>query len=165
MTEQGLRQQLYLNCACGQKIPLPVAVSSGKPIPWPKGDPVQNFCCPHCWEARPYSKGDVRRDDVGQSLRDLKVWQLLTSCESCEGLVEILYVADRRAIETWMTTFRKNVDDYEKYVRGAIHFKGLPCTRHAKHKNKRANGLELSSKSEVDKNWEKIQSQCAAQER
>src|SRR5208283_2858445 len=122
--EKGLQQQPYFDCACGEKIPLPVAVSAGKPIPWPKGDPVQNFCCLHCGEARPFSKGDVRFRDVApaerQSLRGPKVRRLPIPCEHtlCEGLVEILYVADPRVIETWLTMHgRKNVADYELYVR------------------------------------------------
>jgi hypothetical protein len=172
MTGERL-QQLYLDCACGEKIPLPVAVSAGKPIPWPEGDPAQNFCCLHCGEAREYSKADVHFRDVehaeSQSLRDSRVRRVPFPCnhEACRGSVEILYVADPRAMETWLTTFSGtaqldgnralNVFNYETYVCSKIRALNLSCTTTGKHKNSGANKLGLSDLSVVDENWEKIQ--------
>jgi len=180
MTEEKLQQQLYLDCACGEKIPLPVAVSAGKPIPWPKGDPVQNFCCLHCWEARPYSKGDVRRDVAlaeRQSPRGLKVMRLSTPCghwetdKVCAGSIEILYVKDPRAkvpdakatkIRNVYQNIRENsrkdipqgvrlnCTEYDFYVCGEVDFKNLSCTM-GKHKKSRAEVGQFDC--EVDEEW------------
>jgi len=149
---------LHLYCACGEKIPLPVAVSAGKPIPWPTDDPVQNFCCCKCGEVRQYSKAEVHFCDPSeerQSPYRLKVVRLSTPCEHtpCEGSVEILYVVDPRKI-----------GKRQLLVLSTTHFEGLPCTALAKHKNSRADGLGLSTLPVVDKDWEQIQSLCAAQE-
>lgn len=161
MTESKL-QQPYLECHPGHEIRLPMAVSTGKPTPWPKGDPVpvQNFCC-ECGEARRYSEAEVHFRDVTltpterQSLYSLKVVRLSTPCEHipCKGSVEIFYVVDVG-----------KVGNGQLQVPSTTYFEGLPCTAPSRHENNSANRLGLFTRPVVDEKWEKIQSLCKAQE-
>jgi hypothetical protein len=173
MTEEKLQQPL-LECRCADRIHeirLPMVIPTGRPVPWPKGDPapVQNFCCLQCREARPYSIDEVHRHDIApreqQSPYGLIVVRQVTECgeKDCDGTVEILAVVRREALKPPTTRVLQ--------FPLPVHFEGLYCTGKNKHKNSTdattagtVHVLGLWKLPVVDENWEKIQSLCAGKE-